>query len=169
MSEAAVTAGSPPEPDASATRWFDELEQGMRWVSRRRTLTEADLTQFAGLSGDYNPIHVDAVAAARGPFGRRLIQGILVLSVTSGLRQQLGVFHDSMKALLEIRGWRFQRPVFIGDTITAITTIESLRPTTKGDAGIVVQRVEVVNQDGETVQSGEFVTLMRTRPQEERR
>ena len=166
MSEAAVSTGGAPEPDASATRWFDELDEGMRWVSRRRTLTEADLTLFAGLSGDYNPIHVDAVAAARGPFGRRLIQGILVLSVTSGLRQQLGVFHESMKALLEIRGWRFQRAVFIGDTITAVTTIESLRPTSKGDGGVVVQRVDVVNHDGETVQSGEFVTLMRSRPRE---
>lgn len=152
------------EPDASATRYFDDLEVGMRWVSRRRTLTEGDLTLYAGLSGDFNPVHIDAVAAEQGPYGRRLIQGILVLSVASGLRQQLGVFHGSMKALLEIRGWRFLRPVFIGDTVLTVTTVASLRPASKGDAGVVVQQVDVVDQHDEIVQSGELVTLMRCRP-----
>jgi acyl dehydratase len=155
------------EPDATVTRYFDDLEVGMRWASRRRTLTESDLTTFAGLSGDFNPVHVDAVAAERGPYGRRLIHGILVLSVASGLRQQLGVFHGSMKALLEIRGWRFLRPVFIGDTVATVTTVESLRPTSAGDQGIVVQKVDVIDQRGETVQSGELVTLMRRRPKAE--
>jgi acyl dehydratase len=152
-------------PDTSRTRYFDDLEEGMRWVSHRRTLTEADLTQFAGLSGDFNPIHVDAVGAERGAYGRRVVHGILVLSVASGLRQQLGIFHGSTKALLEIRSWRFLRPVFIGDTVTAVTTIESARRTSKGNEGVVVQRVDVFDQRGETVQSGALVVLMLCRPE----
>jgi len=153
-----------PIPDPGPTRYFDEIEEGDRWVSRRRTLTEADLSTFAGLSGDFNPVHVDAVAAAEGPFGERILHGILVLAVASGLRQQMGIFHGSMRALLEIRSWRFSKPVRIGDTVAAITTVVSKRPSSKGDCGVVVQRVDVVDPDGVELQSGELVTLMRSRP-----
>ena len=153
------------KPHDAGAVFFDDLTEGARWVSRRRTITEADLATFAGLYGEFNPIHVDAVAAGEGPYGQRLVHGILVLAVTSGLRQQLGVFHGSMRAMLEIRSWRFLRPVLIGDTITAVTTVVGLKPTSKGDAGVVTQRVDAINQHGETVQTGELVLLMGCRPQ----
>jgi acyl dehydratase len=153
----------PPEPDAHAVSYFEDMPVGTRWVSGRRTITEADLSSFAGLSGDYNPLHVDELSAARGPFGRRVAHGALVLSIATGLRQQMGVFHGSIRAFLEVRSWRFRKPVFAGDTVTAVTTVVSTRETSSPDQGVVVQRVDVVNQDGAVVQSGEFVSLVRRR------
>lgn len=148
------------EPDPFGRLFFEDMGVGESWVSPRRTVTEADVSAFAGLSGDFNPIHVDAVFAEAGGFGRRVAHGALVLSIATGLRQQMPIFRGSMRALLELRSWRFQRPVFFGDTVAVVTTVESKRETSKPDQGIVVQRIDVVNQDGETVQSGEMVSLV---------
>jgi acyl dehydratase len=150
--------------DAPAQCWFEDMTVGRRWVTQRRTITEADVVAFAGLSGDYNPLHVDEVFAAAGPFGRRVVHGLLVLSIATGLRQQSGVFYGVIKAFAEVKSWTFKRPVFIGDTVTAVTTVLEARPTSKPGQGIVEQRVDVVNQDGDIVQSGIFVTLVSARP-----
>jgi acyl dehydratase len=147
----------------TGTLYFDDLEVGMQWTSARRTVTEADIASFAGVSGDFNPLHTDAVFAAETAFGTRIAHGALVLSIATGLRQQMGLFTGSLKALLEIRSWKFLGAVRAGDTVDAVTTIDELRPSSKGGQGIVVQRVDVRNQDGEVVQSGELVTLMRAR------
>jgi acyl dehydratase len=149
-----------PEPDDFGRLYFEDMEVGRSWVSPRRTITEADVSAFAGLAGDFNPLHVDEVFAATVPFGRRVAHGALVLSIATGLRQQMPIFRGSIRALLELRSWRFLRPVFFGDTVTTVTTVDSVRETSKPDQGVVVQRVEVVNQDGEVVQSGELVSLM---------
>jgi acyl dehydratase len=162
LTEAAPYDG-PPEPDSLAATFFDDMSVGSRWVSHRRTITESDLAAFTGLSGDFNPLHVDDIAAADGPFGRRVAHGALVLSIATGLRQQMGVFHGSMKAFLELRSWKFLKPVFVGDTITAVTTVVSTKETSSPDQGVVVQRVDVVNQDGGVVQSGELVSLIKRR------
>jgi len=152
------------QPDVNRPTYFDDMTPGTRWVSPRRTIGEGDVSAFAGLSGDFNPLHVDEVFAAEGPFGRRVVHGALVFGVATGLRQQMGVFNGSLRALLELREWKFVKPVFIGDTIIVVTTVESARPTSKGDAGVVVQRVEVVNQDGVTVQTGQLVSLVSRDP-----
>src|SRR3954447_22816856 len=145
--------------------YFDELTVGDTWSTGRRTVTQADLVAFAGVSGDFNPLHTDALFAADTAFGRPIAHGALVLSMATGLRQQTGLFAGSLKALLEIRRWSFVGPVFPGDTIHAVTTIAELRPTSSKDQGVVVQAVEVVNQDDEVVQRGELVALMRMRSQ----
>jgi acyl dehydratase len=148
---------------AAGPLYFDDLAVGDRFVSARRTITEADIVGFAGLSGDFNPLHTDAVFAAEATFGARVAHGALILSVATGLRQQSGLWAGTLKALLEIRSWRFQAPVFPGDTIAAVTIISELRPTASAGQGVVVQRVEVVNQDERVVQAGELVGLVRTR------
>ncbi len=150
----------------AARVYFDDLEVGMEWVSGRRTVTEADISSFAGLAGDYNPLHTDAVFAAQTPYGERIAHGALVLSIATGLRQQMGLFNGSLKGLLEIRSWRFLAPVRAGDTVEAVTTVEELRLSSKGGQGVVVQRVDVRNQSADVVQSGELVTLMSTRDAE---
>lgn len=151
-------------PDALARCYFEDMPVGTRWVSQRRTLTEADVVAFAGVSGDFNPLHTDETFAAAGPFGRRVVHGLLVLAVATGLRQQMGVFFGVVRAFAEIRTWSFKRPVFMGDTVTVVTTVVEARPTSKPGQGVVDQRVDVVNQDGEIVQTGVFVTLIATRP-----
>jgi len=75
----------------------------------------------------------------------------------------MGLFNRTLRGLLEIRSWPFLAPVRAGDTVEAVTTITELRPTRKGDRGVVVQRVDVNNHQGETVQSGELVTLVQVR------
>ena len=136
---------------------------GDRWVSGRRTVTEADLTNFAGVSGDFNPLHTDAVFASGTSYGERIAHGALVLSIATGLRQQMGLFNGSLKALLEIRSWKFLSPVYIGDTIHVVTTIAERRTTSSVEHGVVVQGIEVLNQREEVVHTGELVTLMHTR------
>lgn len=155
--------GVMPEPDRLGVLYFEEMEVGRSWVSPRRTLTEADVSSFAGLSGDFNPLHVDEVAASASIFDRRVVHGALVFSVATGLRQQMPIFRGSIRALLELRSWKFRRPVFVGDTVVVVTTVTEQNETSKPDQGIVVQQVDVVNQDGETVQTGELVSLMSRR------
>jgi acyl dehydratase len=152
-----------PEPDAIGRLYFEDMAVGASWTSPRRTITEADVSAFAGISGDFNPLHVDQVHAEAGPFGRRIAHGTLVLAVATGLRQQMPIFRGSLRALLEFRSWKFLAPVFFGDTVAVVTTVESARETKRPDQGVVVQRVDVVNQDAVTVQSGELVSLVARR------
>ncbi len=152
------------EPDARARHYFEDMPVGTRFITARRTVTEADVVGFAGVSGDFNALHVDEVFASEGPFGRRVAHGLLVLSMATGLRQQSGVFQGVIRAFAEIKSWQFKRPVFIGDTICCVTTIITATPSSKPTHGVVEQQVDVVNQNGETVQSGVFVTLVSTRP-----
>ncbi len=143
--------------------YFEDFQVGERFTTPARTVTEADLVNFAGVSGDYNPIHTDAEFAKTTPFGQRIAHGLLVLAMLTGLRQRTGQFEGTLIAWLEIRSYRFLKPVFIGDTIHGETEILEKRETSKPDRGLLVQRVRVLNQRGEVVQEGEFVTLVRRR------
>jgi acyl dehydratase len=149
-----------PEPDALGRLYYEDMPVGASWVSPRRTITEADVVAFAGVSGDFNPLHVDQVFAEKLTYGARIAHGNLVLAVASGLRQQMPIFRGSLRALLEYRSWKFQAPVFFGDTIVVVTTVIEARETKRPDQGVVIQRVDVVNQDNETVQTGELVSLV---------
>jgi acyl dehydratase len=142
---------------------YEDLNVGQRWRTAARTVTEADIVAFAGVSGDFNPIHVDAEHAATTGFGERIAHGALVLAIATGLRQQEGVFRGTLKAWLGMREWRFQAPVRIGDTLHVVTEIKERRATKDAAAGLVVQLVEVRNQRDEVVAEGEFVTLMARR------
>lgn len=144
--------------------YFADFEVGQRFTTPARTVTEADVVNFAGVSGDYNPIHTDAEFAKSTPFGQRIAHGLLVLSMLTGLRQRAGHFEGTIIAWLEIRNYRFLKPVFIGDTVRGESEILEKRETSKPDRGILVQRVRVYNQRGEVVQEGEFVTMVRRRP-----
>jgi acyl dehydratase len=142
---------------------FEDVEVGFRFETPRRTVTEADLVAFAGLSGDFNPLHTDAVFAADSIYGERIAHGALVLSLATGLRQRVGLFDGTLMGLLEIRSWRFKAPVLIGDTIRIANEVTELRPTSKPDRGIMVQRVEVIKQDDTVAAEGELVLLLRRR------
>ncbi|HXH95742.1 MAG TPA: MaoC/PaaZ C-terminal domain-containing protein [Gaiellaceae bacterium] len=143
--------------------YYEDVEVGFRFETPSRTVTEADLVAFAGVSGDFNPLHTDRVYAAQSIYGERIAHGALVLSLATGLRQRVGLFDGTLMGLLEIRSWRFLAPVRIGDTIRVATEIAELRETSKPDRGIMVQRVEVLNQDDALVGSGELVALLRRR------
>jgi acyl dehydratase len=143
--------------------YFEDVEVGFRFETPSRTVTEADLVAFAGVSGDFNPLHMDKVFAAGSIYGERIAHGALVLSLATGLRQRVGLFDGTLMGLLEIRNWRFAAPVRIGDTIRVACEVTELRETSKPDRGIMVQRVDVLNQDDAVVQSGELVAMLRRR------
>lgn len=146
-----------------APLYFEDVEVGFRFETSSRTVTEADLVAFAGVSGDFNPLHTDAAFAAGTIYGERIAHGALVISFATGLRQRVGLFDGTLLGLLEIRGWRFKAPVRIGDTIRVRNEVTELRPASKSDRGVMVQRVEVVNQGDEVVNDGEFVMLLKRR------
>jgi acyl dehydratase len=141
-------------------RYFEDVEVGFRFETPCRTVTEADLAAFAGVSGDFNPLHTDAVFAAGTIYGERIAHGALVLSLATGLRQRAGLFDGTLLGLLEIRSWRFTAPVRIGDTIRVRNEVTELRPSSKPDRGVMVQRIEVLNQHDDIVNDGTFVMLL---------
>lgn len=145
------------------TPFWEDFAIGETAESSARTITEADIVNFAGLSGDFNPIHVDAEHASASIFGQRIAHGLLGLAVASGLRMRGGVQYETVMAFLGIESWTFRRPIVIGDTIRVHMTISDKRPTSKPDRGILRQQIELRNQRGEVVQQGEFVLLVKRR------
>jgi acyl dehydratase len=146
-----------------APLFFEDVDVGFRFETPSRTVSEADLVAFAGVSGDFNPLHTDAVFAADTIYGERIAHGALVLSLATGLRQRVGLFDGTLIGLLEIRRWRFVAPVRIGDTIRVLNEVTELRPTSKPDRGVMVQRIEVLDQNDAVVNEGELVLLIRRR------
>jgi acyl dehydratase len=140
---------------------FDEIEEGQAYTTARRTITEADIVNFAGFSGDFNPLHMDDVFAKEAtPYGRRVAHGLVGLSIATGLRSEMDDWY--VLGWLEVQR-RFEGPVFAGDTIHAEAVVKSKRRSrSKPDRGIVVLTVKLVNQTGAVVQSGEDTVLMGT-------
>jgi len=141
---------------------FEDFEVGAETVTDSRTVTEADVVAFAGLSGDYNPLHVDAEFARSTPFGERIAHGLLGLAIASGLVSRTGAIEGTALAFLGTE-WRFTAPIKLGDTITVRSRVAEKRETSKADRGVVIFAVEVVNQHGEVVQEGTQTLLMRRR------
>ena len=130
--------------------YFDDFAVDSVSVSQTRTVTEADIVNFAGLSGDFIELHMSERYSAAGPFGRRIAHGALVFSMSTGLTIQLGQFTDTVIAFYGIDKLRFTQPVFIGDTIHIAKKVVSKQP--KGDGrGLITFETTVLNQRGETV------------------
>jgi acyl dehydratase len=144
-------------------RTFDELEPGLCFLSPARTITEADIVLFAGISGDTNPLHIDAESCKRTPFRHRIAHGMLIQSVATGLGWQTGVFHGTIQALQQVTV-RFEKPVRAGDTIQLALTVSERDPAPTPRRGWVRFATRVSNQDGEPVSQGEWLTLMSRRP-----
>lgn len=140
----------------------------MRFVSAGRTVTEADMVAFAGLSGDFNVIHTDAEFAKGSVYGQRVVYGVLGMAIMTGLLDRLGIFSGSAIAMLSITDWQFTAPIFIGDTVHLELTILAIRPSrSKPDRGVVERQFEVINQRGEVLQSGRIDVLVRRDPHSE--
>jgi acyl dehydratase len=147
-------------------KYFEDLQVGDTDRTGGRTITEADIVNFAGLSGDFNPIHMDEVHASKTVFKQRIAHGLLVLSVASGLFTQSEMnlsIKPNVMALMDIK-WRFLKPVLIGDTVHMEIEITEKKETSKDDRGIIVTKRTVVNQKGDEVQQGEVMMMIRRRP-----
>jgi acyl dehydratase len=144
--------------------YFEEFGVGQKITTAARTIGEAEVAAFAGLSGDFNQIHTDAEYARHTPFGQRVAHGMLSMAVASGLAVQTGVMTGTVIAFREIGEWKFSRPVFLGDTIHAILEVIGTKPLARLGGGAVETQVSVLNQQDDVVMSGRWTVLIQSRP-----
>lgn len=142
--------------------YLEDFEIGREYVSPARTVTEADVVNFAGLSGDFNPLHVDEEFAKNGPFGRRIAHGALGFIISTGLSNQMGIYEGTTIAFLECTV-KYPKPLLIGDTIHAVIVPTETRHSSKPGKGILKQSLRLVNQDGVTVMESEQTLMMKAR------
>lgn len=146
------------------TLYYEDLEVGQTFRSPGRTVTEADLSIFSMVSGDWNPIHSDAEYARGTPYGQRIVHGVLGVAIVTGMFDRLGIFEESALALLGIDEWRFRVPILIGDTVHMELEIAGKRLTSKGARGIIDRKIRLVRHDGTVLQEGRMGMLTRLRP-----
>ena len=143
--------------------YFEEFQIGDATESVGRTITEADIVNFAGLSGDFNLIHTDAEYARGHMFGQRVAHGLLVLSVASGLAVRLGFMENTILAFRGLE-WRFTAPVFAGDTVRVRLEVEATKPMPRLGGGLVTLKMEVINQRDEVVNRGAWEIVVSSAP-----
>jgi acyl dehydratase len=141
---------------------FEEFEVGLEIETAARTITETDIVNFAGLSGDFNFIHTNAHAAQDTPFGQRVAHGMLVASIATGLAVQQGFIDGTTLAFRELE-WKFTKPVFIGDTVHVVIKVSATKPMARLGGGLVTFEARVVNQDGDLVHKGIWKMLIKGR------
>ncbi len=144
--------------------YWEEWEIDQEFESPARTVTEADVVHFAGISGDYNPLHVNEEFCKDTIFGTRIAHGPLIYSIAAGLLFQLHLYDDTLIAFLGFDSLKFTKPVKIGDTIHARIKVTEKRETSKPDRGVMKRTLEVVNQHGEVVQEGVQAFLLKRKP-----
>lgn len=144
--------------------YWEEWEIDAEFESPGRTVTEADITLFAGLSGDYNPLHVNEEYCKTTIFGGRIAHGPLVYAIAAGLLFQLHLYDDTLIAFLGFEDLRFTKPVKPGDTIHARIKVLEKRETSRPDRGIMRRRLQVLNQRGEVVQEGIQAFMLKRKP-----
>jgi len=142
-------------------QYFEDIQVGDEYLSPGRTVTEADIVAFAGLSGDYNVLHTDAEFMKSSIFGERIAHGLLGLAIQSGLLTR-GMQPYATLAFVGLR-WKFKNPVKIGDTIRVRAKVVAKKETSKPDRGLVTVERTVVNQRGEVVQEGETDLIVERR------
>ncbi len=142
--------------------YFEEFTEATQVVSMGRTITEADIVNFAGVSGDFTTIHTDAEFAKTTPFGERISHGLLVLSVATGLAAQLGFIEGTVIAFIGLE-WKFKGVVKIGDTVHLVAKVKQTKAMRAMGGGFVIFDVRVLNQRNEVVQQGEWTVLMKSK------
>jgi len=145
--------------------YWEDWEIGKEYVSASRTITEADIIHFAGISGDYNPLHIDEEYCKKTIFGTRIAHGPLVYSIAAGLLFQLHLYDDTLIAFLGFDSLKFTKHVIAGDTITAKISVLEKRETSKPDRGVMKRSLKVYNQNNEMVQDAVQAFLLKRKPQ----
>ena len=144
-------------------RYYDDCQPGLRLTAGPRVITRQDVDAFAAVSGDRMALHTDDAYAAGTPFGRVVAHGVLNLAVATGLAWSTGAFEASVLAFVSMTV-RFERPVFPGDAVTLHLVVREQDSRPREDRGRVTFDVQLTNQAGRVVLSGEWILLLRRNP-----
>ena len=143
-------------------KYFEDFEVGEEAITAGRTVTETDIVNFAGITGDWNEIHTNKELAERGMFKQRIAHGALIFSIATGLSVRLGQTADTVLAFYGLDRLRFVKPTFIGDTIHVRQKVEA-KSERDQSSGIVTMLNEVINQRDEVVISYTAKVLLKRR------
>lgn len=145
-------------------KYFEEFIPGVEIITAGRTVTEADIVNFAALTGDTNPMHTDAEYARTTLVGERVAHGMLGLSYAVGLAWQLGFMEGTVLTFRSIE-WKFKAPVKIGDTIHVVAKVKEKKEMRAAGGGLVTLEGRVLNQRDEVTAQGDWVVLVKSRSQ----
>jgi 3-hydroxybutyryl-CoA dehydratase len=142
--------------------YFEDYAVDGVTTSRGRTITETDIVNFAGLSGDFVELHMNDEYAKTGPFGRRIAHGALIFSISTGLMIQMTSSLEAVVAFYGVDKLRFVAPVFIGDTVHVSQRV--IEKQLRGEGrGVVAFENTVLNQDGKPVVIYTALLMVKTR------
>jgi acyl dehydratase len=141
---------------------FEEFDLGATYKSQARTITESDVMAFAGLSGDFNPLHTDSEFAKTTPFGERIVHGMLTVAISTGMSNWTGLFEGTTIALME-QNIQYKGAVKFGDTVHLELEVTEKSETSKSDRGIVKFAARMINQRNELVVDMKWALLMKRR------
>ncbi|MBD3845391.1 MaoC family dehydratase N-terminal domain-containing protein [Bosea sp. SSUT16] len=143
-------------------KFYEEIQIGDERLTPRVTVTEGHVLAYAGVAGDFSPIHMDEVYAQSTVFGGRIAHGLMGLSLTDGMKVQSGFFHDGIALGWS---WNFKKPIRIGDTLQVKFRVADMRiPKSRSDMGILTIAIALLNQHGEVVQEGEHRLMVPRKP-----
>jgi acyl dehydratase len=144
-------------------KYGDDFNVGDLYTTASITVTEAHVVNWAGLTMDFYPLHMDAEYAAKTPFGERLVHGPLIFALAVGLVSAAGFGGDAAVAWLGADKIQMLPPVKIGDTITVVVEVIDRKPTSKPEKGVQVWRYTVKNQRGESVMVFDYKMMFHMR------
>lgn len=150
-------------------RYLDEFKEGEEFVTPSRTVTEADVVLFAALTGDYNELHTSEEFGKNTQFGKRIAHGLLGLAVSHGLLFRLGFLEGTAIAFLGLENWKFEAPLFLGETIRVKARVADVKESkTKPDRGVIKFFLQILKQDGTVIQSGYKSIMLRRKEKYEK-
>ncbi len=144
--------------------WFlEDFETGKTYRSMARTVTETDVVNFAGLSGDFNPLHMDEeYARSESIFGKRIAHGMLGPVLMTGLSNQMGIFAGTTIAFLEL-SIRYPAPLEIGATVHLEMTPTDLHHSSKPGRGVLTLDANLVDQNGRVITQCVWKLMMKSK------
>jgi len=142
--------------------YLEDFEVGKTYYSPARTITEADVMTFAGLSGDFNPLHVDEEYGKQNIFGTRIAHGALGFIISTGLSNAMGIYEGTTIGFLE-GTVKYPAPLLIGDTVHVAVTITETRHSSKPGRGILKQHLLLLNQDEKVIMESDQTLMMKAR------
>lgn len=146
--------------------YYEDFQVGQEWTSPTRTITEADVTAFAMLSGDWDEIHTsEDFARKESAYRTRIAHGMLGLAIVEGLKKRIPAFADTRYIASLEWNWKFTGPILIGDTVHVKIRINNMRESkSKLERGIIWEGGQMINQRAEVVQEGEHSLMIWRRP-----